>query len=382
MEVNTPFFFDWLTAYQDFEQRLPVLGDQLHVVVDALTGAVLHESSPSFRHEGSFSTSIQIRVTPFRITVSGNPSRLDRIDNLFGFTSLDDCFRVYNRVLLSLGLPPFTKCTRTFFRQGEDGKKVQLLSDGAVIREVHCTTNRAVGEGCVVDYLKALSTQHFRNSLPHLHSNGRTVDWRSKKGHARLLYTCVYDKAFEMLLHHQDKILREFGRDSEEFRYFRQVVEFCESQGIARFENKIKSELLRRGGCCFWGLFDESLFAQWQEQLLAIDERLQVVDMKYETIAEKLLRVGVCTSTLAANTTAMYALSWMSGRSFDLDKSAVKIHRARLRQIGIDIADPCDLTRHAPIQIRRAKEIVTSDYIAAPSWYRFPTAAPVLRSVA
>ncbi|MFQ1018192.1 phage/plasmid replication protein [Gilliamella sp. BG7] len=60
--------------------------------------------------------------------------------------------------------------------------------------------------------------------------------------------------------------------------------------------------------------------------------------MDFETVAEQLIRCGVVDTTRSANTTAMYALQWMHGQTFDFRKSQVQIHRARLRKIGIDIA--------------------------------------------
>lgn len=373
-------FFDWLTMYQDHDCQLPVLGDQLTVTIDTITGERLAERQPSITHEGSFSTSIQVRISGNRVTVSGNPSRFDRLDNLFGFESLDSCVRVYNRVLLELGLPPFTKCTRVFLMQGEDGERVGRCSDGAVITELHITSNRAVGQGNEREYIKAISTQRYRNSIPRLHTNGRTCDWLSARGNASLIYPSAYDKAHELNLHHMPKVLRKFGEGSPEHLAFKQVISFCANSGVVRFEQKLKAAFLRRHNFRFWGLFDERQLAPWHDEFLALDQRLQVTAMNFETIADRLQRLGICDSTRAANTTAVYALQWMSGHAFDLSKTQVQTHRARLRKIGIDIAEACDMSKHAPIQIRQAKDIVVSDLVV-PDWYQLPQ-VPALRLVA
>jgi hypothetical protein len=204
-------FFDWLTMYQDHLHDLPFIGDRANVVVDTTTGEYITTSQPTYKHKGSFCTSIQIRISGNRVTVSGNPSRIDRIDNLFGFTDLDQCVAVYNKILLSLGLPPFSKCTRTYQRQGEDGKRVETFSDGAIITELHITSNRAVGQGCTKDYIKALSTQRYHNSIPRLHTNGNTCDWLSAKGKASLIYPSVYNKAKELRLH---ELLSNFAKST------------------------------------------------------------------------------------------------------------------------------------------------------------------------
>lgn len=370
-------FFDWLTMYQDHpDVHFPMLGDRASIVIDTATGEHLGLRQPTLQHEGSFSTSIQVRISGQRITVSGNPSRIDRIDNLFGFTDLDECVGVYNRILLSLGLPPFRKCTQIFFRQGDDGKRVEKFSDGAVITEVHVTSNRAVGQGSVPDYLKGLSTLRYRNSIPRLHTNGNTCDWLSKQGKASLIYPSVYNKAEEIKLHTLSKIVREFGDDSVEANYLRRVIGYCEKHGVSRHEQKFKSEFLRRHDLHFYGLFNPSGFKPFHDEFLAIDDRLQVTAMTLETIAEKLIRLGICDNTRAANTTTLYAMQWMSGHKFDLAKAQVKIHRARLRKIGIDIADTCDVSRHSPVFIRKAVEVTVRD-LPIPRWYQLPQVQPL-----
>lgn len=373
-------FFDWLAMYQDHDQPLPFLGDRASIEIDTATGEYIATKQPTLTHEGSFCTSIHIRISGNRVTVSGNPSRINRLENLFGFTSLEDCVAVYNRILLSLGLPPFTKCTRLYQRQGEDGKRVETFSDGAVITELHITSNRAVGEGCVADYLKGLSTQRYHHSIPRLHTNGNTVDWLSAKGKASLIYPSVYNKAAELKLHQLPKIARHFGTDSNEYRELQRVISYCESHGVSRHEQKLKSAFLRRHDFRFYGLFNPALLKPFHDDFLSLDERLQVNAMTLETIADKLLRLGIVTSTKAANTTTMYAMQWMSGKHFDLSNSNVRTHRARLRQIGIDIADVCDVQKHSLVQIRKVTQIDVRD-LPIPDWYQLPAVQP-LRLVA
>ena len=94
--------------------------------------------------------------------------------------------------------------------------------------------------------------------------------------------------------------------------------------------------------------------------------------MSYETIAEQLIREGVCKSTLSANSTANYAFMWMHGKKLDLRKRAVQTHRARLRRVGIDIAEPCDLTKFTPVRLKNTEAIEVRE-LAVPDWYINPT---------
>ncbi len=371
-------FIDWLTMYQDHDGALPLIGDRFIQHVSSESGELLSVAQPSLQHPGSYCTSIQVRISGDRVTVSGNPSRFGRLDNLFGFVALDDCVAIYNRILRSLGLPPFTRCTRTWTVTGEDGSRVNLVSDGAVVTEIHLTTNRAVGEGAEQDYLRGLSTQRYRNSIPNLFSNGCTLDWRTKKGNARFIYASAYVKGNEIRLHSLEKIRRKHGESSSEYLYLQNISNYCDRHGVVRFEQKIKSAYLRKHGLAFFGLLDFSHFADLHAEYLQIDERLQVESMTIENISERLLRLGIVTNVKAANTTTMYAMQWMTGIVFDLTKSQPKVHRSRLRKIGIDIAQPCDITRHSPVYVRKTKSVHVTDLVP-PAWYRHPSTAPQLR---
>jgi hypothetical protein len=64
------------------------------------------------------------------------------------------------------------------------------------------------------------------------------------------------------------------------------------------------------------------------------------LSIKLLDIPDLLLSRRVVTTVSAANATFVYVVRWMEGVEFDLSKSAVKVHRARLRKIGLDIAKP------------------------------------------
>ena len=110
------------------------------------------------------------------------------------------------------------------------------------------------------DYIAGLSTLRYRNSVPRLHSDGHTVDWLSKLGNAELIYPSVYDKAYELSLHLLSKVKNKFTDDSEEYRYIKRVIEYCHSNGIVRFEQKLKRKYLQRKKMFLWGLTDYSCF--------------------------------------------------------------------------------------------------------------------------
>ncbi|WP_199775731.1 phage/plasmid replication domain-containing protein [Pseudoalteromonas sp. T1lg22] len=364
-------FYDWITVHQDFDFVLPIINMDVYQRLNVETGEFGKIIQPKFQHEGSHCSTVSIAISGHRITMSGNPSKFDRLDNLEGIGSLDDCMAVFNRILLSLGLPPFTKCTKVWYGQCPETKKNRKFSDGAIFTRIDVTSNKTTG-GYAKDYIKGISTLRYRNSIPNLYTNGCTCDWKSEKGNAPLIYSKVYDKANELDLFTLPKIANKYGRSSEQYQYLLSLRDYCRAQGVARFEQSFKAEVLTRDDCRYWGLFDETKLKTQHQEFRDIDARLQVTAMNLESISQQLLSNNVCGTTKAANTTAMYALEWSHGKIFDFSKSQVKTHRARLRKIGIDIKNIFDASRFSPVVVTRAVEIETGE-LAYPHWYQRPT---------
>lgn len=377
VRVN-PMFFDWLACYQDYDFDLPVIANNGYCFIDFTApedDQYKQVRQNRIHHEGSFSTSIQIHVKGRRILVSGNPSRYNRLDNLFGYTTLEQCINVYNNILASFGLPAFTPCTPNGFtqRQREGGSiKLEANANGLVITTIHITTNISVGPGnCIDSYLKAMSMLPYRHSVPRLHADGKTVDWLSKQGNAREIYPSIYDKAYEIAFKTLPNIKRKFGETSDEYIYSENLYQYCKEMGVARFEQKLNSPFLKRHNLQYYGIADYSQLETLHKEFLNLDNKMQVSAMNMFTISETLINEKIVETTRAANTTAMYALNWMNGQTFDLSKSQTKIHRARLRQIGIDISKPCNLLIFSPVIIKEVIEI-KKQVLQPPSFYKHP----------
>jgi len=189
-----------------------------------------------------------------------------------------------------------------------------------------------------------------------------------------LIYPSVYNKAFELELHALAKLRRTHGVDSPEYRYLQKVIKYCDSHGVARFEQKLKSAWLRRNRMQHYGFEDLDLLRAVHTDFLKLHDKLQVEAMTFETITEQLLTAGICENTRAANTTTLYAIQWMHGHKFDFQKKQVQTHRARLRKIGIDIAMPCDISKFSLVTVTNARRIQVGQLVA-PSWYQQPQRA-------
>jgi len=402
-------FIDYLSVEQVYPFDLPKIAGITIERYCSRSGERLSVSQPSVKYEGSHSTSIRIRVDGRKLIIEGNPSSVDRLDNLFGYRTVEQCVAVYNRILASLEdeegnpvhMPALTRCTRLDFMQAEtsrvvsrkivgkraDVKAAELegdaaayiktvekahkhttVGDGMRITRIDLTTNRAVGKGNELQYVSSLSTQRAGYKVGHLYDDGCTVDWQ-----ARDQYRKAYIKAKAILKFLLPKARRNFGDDSAEVKYLRDLIAYCEEHGVVRMEQELKREYLLREGLAWWGMFDEARFQTIHDAFLKIDDRLKVTAMDFETIADHLVSEKIVTSTKAAYTTAQYAMLWMTGKAkFDFNKSSVQTHRARLRRIGIDIANPCDALKVRPIVHTASREVIPVDVLPMPTWYRRP----------
>ncbi|MBV5769920.1 hypothetical protein KUU62_32920, partial [Pseudomonas aeruginosa] len=89
-DQGSPMFYDWISGYQDFPFDIPQVGKVIRLNVDSETNEVLSQSCPAFHAEGSYSTKFRIQVAGRRVYVDGNASRVNRLDNLYGLTTLAD----------------------------------------------------------------------------------------------------------------------------------------------------------------------------------------------------------------------------------------------------------------------------------------------------
>ena len=367
-------FIDWLSISQEYDHDLPQVCDVFSVVIDAHTGAEISRRHPRFKHEGSFSTVLTVHVSGRKVTVEGNPSRYGRPDNLIGFKTIQQCVSVYNAVLAEYGLPPFTKCTKVWLRDGESGaRSSHWVADGARLHRVDVTTNFAVGKNNVDAYLRALSSQRIGRNPGYLYPNGKTVVWNPSGGEksGRLMYRKAYDKAAEMQLNLLPSVKRKFGENSAEYKYVQRVHQVCVEQGIVRFEQEFKKEFLDRKAMCFWGLFDESSFEELHSEFLGVDKKLEVTAMDLVSIADVLISEGVVKSKQAANATALVWTTWMDGRAIGLSNRQFETHAARLNRIGIDIRRAPDVTTSSPVIVKQVREI-TKTSIVIPAFYSMP----------
>lgn len=382
------FFIDKLNVYQVHDADLPFIGKNGAIDFDLLTG----ETDDALKIKGklaimaSYSTSIRVHCDGNRVYVEGNPSRFGRCENLFGFTCIDDCIAVYNHVLRSLGLPPFT-VGRFEFLQGKDGEKQRKTYTGAIITHIDITKNHMVGEGDEYAFLRAISTLSLPNGKhPYLYPNGATVDFSTSKcGRGSSWdYTKFYIKHVDLLDKQKSNLKDATDEDCD---YYQKVIEHCQANGVIREEHSFKSKKLQRYDLCYYGFVTVEKLVNHPTltTLEKLTKTLEAATMDYVTIADQLLAKKIVTSRQAANATQSMAMSWLNDPRFN-DKTAKTstyyVHKKRLLALGLDISIPFRADRNVLPMVRNQREITRFEYRDQPSWYMAPTTQPRFQLIA
>lgn len=169
--MSPPVFIDWLNiAQKHFGVELPIVGDGVRIKGDSFedveienqrffvvkAGENVRYSIPSKQQRGSFDTSVRVRCDGSNVTLSGNPGRYNRADNVFNY-DIDETIEIASRRVAQDGLPPFTPgvCV-TKATVSERDRELGLFSEwtGAVIRELHATCNMSAGnEALAKEYM-------------------------------------------------------------------------------------------------------------------------------------------------------------------------------------------------------------------------------------
>jgi len=365
------FFIDWLSAHQNhLEGGLPIVTKTINTITDPDTAELIKCYTTNKKIEGSFSSSISVRCDGYNVFVSGNPSRWNRPDNLFGFTTFDECIRVYNIILSGLGLPAFTKNTGFKDYQKREGSSVDFVPNGTVFTRIDLTENLETGKNNPDSVIRGLSMHSAGRHKPHLYTNGKTVEWG---GGSTLTTTKVYNKSHELSIHALPKAKRMYGEDSKVVQYILKLIEYCDSVGLVRNEKCFKNDFLKRKNLNLYGKINEKEFIPYLKDIENILGKLEMNTSDYNRISEQLLKAGAVDTERQANYTDSIAHQWLHGKPIKLKKSQLSQHKARLKRIGIDISIPYDASKQMP-QIKNER-VVSIKKTLPPEWYDMPKVA-------
>jgi hypothetical protein len=341
-------FVDWLTVRQGHRQA-PLFADSYVARVDIEDGKLIWGNYVGKSEEGSFSSSLRIRSDGRMVEVSGNPSRWNREENLFGVRSVDAAIAVFNSVLVGLGLPEFYEDERTRLSarllQGSDS----LARDGCTITRVDVTENYSTGGLRNSEHaLHALRAFRHQNRAPV--DYGSSLYWGMGSNFTTRKY---YLKGPEMRRHRKGK--------SE---YWDQVLAFVEAEGVLRFEVSCKSAFLRRSGLDRPGAWSDEVMSAILKGY-GLHERATAGASSMNDIRGALVSAGI--GELRATRLEHGALAFLNGCNMrdGMSKSTFYRMRRDLLLVGIDIA--ADLNISA---LRFAIETIQLKPTEMPDWYR------------
>jgi hypothetical protein len=338
---------DWLSIYQVHFAGVPLVNAG-HVFSVDQDGVVQWDVPQKVVHRGSHDTSIRIRSDGHRVSLEGNIGRLDRPDNLFGYTVLE-CVQLANRLLATFGLPPFTDAPpmpmirKAGSRGGETDAGFQAV--GSVITRVDLTCNWATGSpGNCEQFIRYL--QGFKSGKQEPRAYNTTgVAWGEG---SKYWYAKVYDKAGEYY--------RQLGKQAKGFDPV--LFEYMKSNGIARHEISLKSRYLKQNN--LWR------FTQWGKDMNTEDRVYALFNdvVSGEAHVDSFLEIPGRAGELA--------VAWRDGADLKkrLAQNTYYRYRRELLKYNIDIAVPANVAR-----LRQRIEVITVSPAVVPAWYQLPKVA-------
>ncbi|MBF0132109.1 MAG: hypothetical protein HQL75_05925 [Magnetococcales bacterium] len=389
-------FIDWISAHQIHrDNRLPVVG----------TGRVIRTIFPSNELEdfmvygmrgekpvyekitgkqirSSYETGIMVSCDPQsgRVSVSGNPSRFGRLDNVFGFVGVVDAIeKVFNPILVSLGLPPFSLDARDsdLWQPNMDGG---LSWVGCTLTRLDLTRNWGLGDDSdVVPFLQYLGTRNDRLKV-HLFPDGYTVEWGGSAASGgrgtRFVYRKCYGKAYEMEQNLKRMKCKGASLSKEDSDYLSDLMAWVTKKGTVRFEVELKGKYLKRYGMnvpAYADMRAELAYDSYADRLMDVSG----VEVTHMTNIPELLvglKIGMrqgkveIVSEAYANQLFAFYHQWTSGVNLREKLPRTSFFRARrllLTGIGVDISKPANVIS-MPIRVRTFE----LRELEPPRWYR------------
>lgn len=357
---------DWMTCHQQHVEA-PDFGDVVRVDYDldtgvqtrsVVTGASVYQ--PLDDNVPSKASHLRVRSWGGIVEVSGNPSKWGRPEALAGGVDLDGAFEVYNRVLASLGLPPFT---RDRWLTGDEAAS-EVVREGARISRLdlaQCVVcGSPEGRSAVLDWLPTMPQGRRGHRWRVPHEGYAQVGTKS-----RWLLVC-YDKASEI----RDALSswrRSGGKDSEIAAYLRDVAEWAESVGLLRWELRLGSKWLSENGANRWADWHQGREEQIMGELAKFPESPGGA-LRWEGLFEQLVSSGM-SATKARQRLGAVRLWMDGGEPFPgLSRASRYRYISEIREaLGLDLRERCNVRA---LGIRVTREVRVAPLLELPDWYR------------
>lgn len=317
---------------------------------------VIGETLTSAWIQGSHDSRISLKCDGRTLTLSGNPGRFGRPDNLFNM-DLDDSVAAANKIVAMQGYPlhtfhrgdklPFLESQWAALdpRDKKKGKTPEQRWSGSRVWSIHLTENYETGSPenarRVIDWLNTQSVARVKKSR----LGATTVVW----GSIKYCQTEVYDKAAEMLAHCKKKKDKLEMAQTAAYKY-------ALERGIIRVEVKCAKEFLKERQLTYLGNWDmakvESIFR----------ERTEVIERCKLDIPEN----EDALFEMIPKASRVHAVAWMSGIDVTsyMSRASFFRHAKVLREYGIDISEKRNVS-----VIRPTLKTVEIKPLEAPDWY-------------
>lgn len=337
---NPPVFIDWLNIAQRHNGELPIVGDGVRMKGESFEevevegqkfmvvkpGEKFCYSVPSKRHAGSHSTNVLVRCDGSTVTLSGNPGRFNRPDNVFSYP-ISETLAIASDIAASNGLPRFSPGD-CFAKQtvSERDLALGLLHEwtGAVIRELHATMNMSAGnEALAKEYMRYAGGLRAARIAKGVYGDETIIYGKlATKKHALHKAVVIYRKAEEMIAHAKGEEAKKAIRQTQEYQFARDT-------GLVRIECKWGSHFLRDNGLRYIGEVNMA-------KIISIFER--ETDFLFSANPDRAVRL---VSELPRKY-RLAALSWMRGDDLRQVLSRATYFRTvkGLRDYGLDVSEP------------------------------------------
>jgi len=375
-------FIDWLSLSQDHPGAgLPVVGDGVSMKVESLNwceknhdemliavdpGAKFRFTVPSARREGSHSTAIRLRCDGERVSLSGNPGRYDRADNVFSYDIADTVARA-SAIVARDGLPAFTPGAWHWDHSiTPRDMALGLLKkwDGARFLEMHATQNMSAGSDALArEYIVWAGSQRSARIAKGIYGDESVIFGRlAQKGKAFHKAIVVYRKGAELLAHAKGEQAKKVMRASP-------VYQYAMDTGLVRVECKWGYQFLRDNGLRYMGEANMG-------KIISIFDR--ETGFLFGASPERAVRL---VSDMPARL-RLPALAWIRGDDIRGLVSRATYFRIvkGLREYGLDVSEP---RRDAnPGQAERDLQVLLNALpqfdlrvLERPDWYELPALA-------
>jgi len=341
-EKRTSVFCDWVSVSQIHTKRVPQMAKTVALIFDTESGEVIGEAPRGFQHEGSYDSRLLITSFGNRVSLSGNLSRLNKQDNVFGHT-IDQTKHLCNEVLTSLNLPAFSSGTSCILPTKKH-RPHRLTWTGAKFSRIDLTQNMLTGSQLnASDFVYWLSVQKLNRGDVTKVKN--TVYFGASSGYSTIK---VYNKAIEF--NSNKKFTQNLSEDDKLYR--KKLEQFLISSGAVRLEFVAKRKYLSETGLNHWANVTND--SATQAYLKGLNNMQNLVAV-YDDV-----------DSLSPRVRAFYH-AYMRGenvREYYSDATFYR-YRKQIKNIGVDIAQPLN------VQALKTKvKTIDLTVLEQPVWYR------------